>query len=367
MLLKQHHINQTTTALRQAQGDIPFKWLLLVLLLPVIMASCKKNFSSDQFIDDKLVVLAEITAGDSIKIPIGKTIKVGGGGIIRFEKVNDVSVVFTEEKSSSILLQPNWSSQFATNPTTMFTNRRRLKSNTTYSILIKHPTLGVVEASTHIPQLPKVTTIDTSSQVYKGIPLLAADIAWADDTNNKNFYIIEAVKELLTVRRYFFYQGRRYDYDTPNGKNLFNQLMNTTTPAHLYRDTVSQNKFLRINLYTADANTDNTDISSLDNPFRRIFLPDRSFSGLSYSTRVYIDPQFFESADPKQKGRIRLEVKCASKELYDYLLLYERYKTDFGFVPANQLPSPTGNISNGLGIFGGSSKKEKIFYFDTLL
>jgi hypothetical protein len=334
------------------------------LLLPVFFISCKKNFSSDQFTDDKLVVLAEITAGDTIKIPIGKTIKVGGGGIIRFEKVNDASVVFTEERAQSLILQPNWSSQFTANPTTMFTNRRRLKSNTTYSILIKHPTLGIVEASTHIPSLPKVSLIDTAYDTYYGKNLLAADITWQDDTNSENFYIIEAVKELLTLRRYFFYQGKRYDYDSPKGYALHVQL---NSMPHIYRDTVSQNKFLHVQIFTGDNKTDNSTISTLDNPFRRIFLPDRSFQGLSYQTRVYMDPQFFTAADPKQKGRIRLQVKNASRELYDYLFLYEKYKTDFGFVPANQLPSPTGNISNGLGIFGGSSRKERIFYFDELL
>jgi hypothetical protein len=56
-----------------------------------------------------------------------------------------------------------------------------------------------------------------------------------------------------------------------------------------------------------------------------------------------------------------------SKELYNYLKLYEKYKTDFGSVPTNQLVSPAGNIVNGLGIFGGSAKRERIYYFDVLL
>src|SRR6478735_6099935 len=74
---------------------------LLCLLLVVIISSCKKNFSSDQFEDDKLVVLAEITAGDSVKIPIGKTIKVENGNLIRFEKVNDATVSLTETNTMS--------------------------------------------------------------------------------------------------------------------------------------------------------------------------------------------------------------------------------------------------------------------------
>src|SRR3954447_11521355 len=99
-------------------------------------ASCKKGFSSQQFVDDKIVVLAEISAADSIRIPVGKTIKAGGGNIIRFEKVNDATVVLTEEQLSSVVLQPNFAGQFASNPTTVFTTRRRFKSNTRYTVLI---------------------------------------------------------------------------------------------------------------------------------------------------------------------------------------------------------------------------------------
>jgi hypothetical protein len=61
-----------------------------------------------------------------------------------------------------------------------------------------------------------------------------------------------------------------------------------------------------------------------------------------------------------------LQFKLVSKELYDYLLIYEKYKTDLGALPANQLPSPPGNIQHGLGIFGGSARREKVFYFDAL-
>src|SRR5690349_17808408 len=88
-------------------------WLVLLVLF---ISACKKNFSSDQFEDDKLVVLAEITALDTVKIPIGKTIKVENGSLIRFEKVNDATVTITEENAPSWVLQPNYSAQYMNNP-----------------------------------------------------------------------------------------------------------------------------------------------------------------------------------------------------------------------------------------------------------
>jgi hypothetical protein len=329
-----------------------------------LLTACKRNALDDQFQDDQLVMLSEITAGDSVKIPIGKTIKVQGGALIRFEKVNDATVTLTEANTLSWVLKPSFSLQYNNNPTTVYTNRKRFKSNTAYSIEVKHPTLGILKASTFIPALPKVTFKDTAYETYQDKTLLATDITWQDDDTKDDYYIIEAVKELLKIGHHFIHQGVFYDYDTPQGKKLYDQIKNTGVK--LVTDTLSQNQFLRLHLYTADPNADNLHIDNYSNSFRRLFFTDRGFSGQSYTTRVYIDPQFFVAPSVAQKGRVRLQFKLVTKELYDYLLIYEKYKTDLGALPASQLPSPPGNIQHGLGIFGGSARREKLFYFDPL-
>jgi hypothetical protein len=346
----------------QAAGRCGSMWWFLWLLC--LLTACKKDFLDDQFLDDQLVMLSEITAGDSVKIPIGKTIKVQGGALIRFEKVNDATVTLTEANNLSWVLKPSFSQQYGNNPTTVYTNRKRFKSNTAYTIEVKHPTLGVLKASTFIPALPKVNFKDTATEVYQGKTLLAADITWQDEDGKDDYYIVEAVKELLRIGHHFFYQGIFYDYETTQGKKLYDQVKNSGVK--LYTDTLSQNQFLRLHLYTEDGNADNSHIDNYSNSFRRLFFTDKTFSGQSYTTRVYIDPQFFVSASQAQKGRVKLQFKQVSKELYDYLLIYEKYKTDLGALPAGQLASPPGNIKNGLGIFGGSARREKLFYFDVL-
>jgi hypothetical protein len=339
----------------------PDVWLFLLLLL---ISACKKNFSSDSFEDDKLVVLAEITAGDSVKIPIGKTIKVENGSLIRFEKVNDATVTITATNTMSWVLQPNYSPQYASNPTSVFTSKNRFKSNTTYKIEINHPTLGLVQASTYIPPFPRLLTVDTASTQFNDVDVFAANITFKDSADFEEFYIIEAVKELVKNNHFFIYQGRRYSYDNQQGKTFYEQIKNTPG-VKLLTDTVSLNKYVRLNLYTEDDQSENAKIDNLTSPFRRIFFLDPVFNGENYTTKVYIDKQFFINS--REKGRVRLQVKSVSQDLYNYLKLYEKYKTDFGSVPTNQLISPTGNIENGLGIFGGSAKRERIYYFDTLL
>lgn len=338
-------------------------WAMLLLLVGTT-SGCRKNLSGDSFEDDKLVVLAEITAGDSVKIPIGKTIKVENGSLIRFEKVNDATVTLTQTNAMSWVLTPNYSQQYANNPTSVFTGKKRFRANTTYKIEINHPTLGLVKASTHIPVLPRLLGIDTGSTQFNNREVLAANITWKDSLNHEEFYIIEAVMEQVKNNHFYFYQGRRYSYDTPQGKEFYETIKNTPG-IKIFTDTVGLGRFTRLNLYTEDGNSENARIDKLTNPFRRIFFSDPVFNGGNYTTRVYIDKHFF--TDAQKKGRIRLQLKSVSKELYNYLKLYEKYKTDFGSVPTSQLVSPSGNVVNGLGIFGGSAKRERVYYFDILL
>jgi hypothetical protein len=333
----------------------------LVLLL--LTMACKKDFSPGELEDDQLVVLAEITAGDSVRIPIGKTLKVGNGNLIRFEKVNDASVTLTEDNKRSWILKPSYAPQYALSPTSMFTSRKRYISNMSYTLAIQHPTLGNVHAETRIPSLPKLLSVDTGRTNFEGRPVLAAALIWQDVVDKEEFYIIEAVKEIVKVNTYFYYQGVKYNYNTPQGASLYQQVQGNPN-VKLIRDTMPQNKFIRLNVFTQDELTENEHIDELTNPFRRIFLSDKNFDGQVYSTMVFIDTQYFTSTDPSQKGRVRLQLKSASPELFNYLILYEKYKTDFGSVPANQLVSPNGNIQNGLGIFGGSARRERIWYFD---
>jgi hypothetical protein len=309
-------------------------------------------------------VLAEITALDSVKIPVGKTIKVENGSLIRFEKVNDATVTITENNTTSWVLQPNFSQQYINNPTSVFTNKKRFKANANYRIDINHPTLGLVSATTYIPAFPHLIGADSFSTQFNSKDVLGVSITWKDSLDYDEFYIIEAVKELVKNNHFFIYQGKRYNYDEKTGKEFYETVKNTPG-LKIMTDTVGLNKYTRLDLFTDDDQSENYKIDKLTNPFRRIFYLDGFFNGEYYNTTVYIDKQFF--IDPKQKGRVRLQLKSVSKELYDYLKLYEKYKTDFGSVPTTQLVSPTGNIENGLGVFGGSAKREKLYYFDILL
>src|SRR5215471_9075499 len=207
------------------KGKHTYYFLFLGLLILTI-TSCRKTFSTGQPVDDKRVVLAEITAGDSMKIPVGKTIKVGGGGIIRFEKVNDASVTINDQFNHHWVLQPSWSTQYASNPTTVYTNRLRFRSSYTYDLTIKHPTLGTATATAIIPALPVVTSFDTTAATYQGNDVLGVNICWKGSPDKNEYYIIEVLKQLVKVEHYFNYHGVHYNYDSPQGKAFYEQVKN---------------------------------------------------------------------------------------------------------------------------------------------
>jgi hypothetical protein len=178
-------------------------------------------------------------------------------------------------------------------------------------------------------------------------------------------YVFEAVKQLIRLSHYFYWQGIRYNYDKPDGKKLYAQVKNSPG-VKLFCDTLPSNIFKRLSIFTDDPNVDNAQASSLDSPFRRIFLPAPVVSGQSYTASFSIDRKYFAADNDGSRGRVLVQIKSVSPELYNYLFWYEKYKSDIGSIPPGQLYSPPGNVQNGLGIFGGSARREWVFYFDNL-
>ncbi len=340
-------------------------WTGILLLLLFTAGSCKKNFLPDQSGDDKIVILAEITAGDMARVPISKTIHAGGGNLVNFEKLNDATVTLQEGNHSKWLMKVDKSAQYADNPACVFYYRHNFKYNTFYTLEVQHPVLGNAKAVTIIPPpLPHIT-IDTVHSLHQGKQVLKVTLEWKDSAGRADLYIVEAVKQLIKMRRYFYFGGTRYDYDTKDGAKLFEQVKDRPG-VRLLLDTLLQQKFLRLNLYSSDKNLDNFRFENPESAMRRMFLTDQAFNGETYKLVFSIDKDLFTASTPDQKGRILLQMKSASKDLYKYLVTYEKYKTEFGSIPANQLTSPAGNVLNGLGVFGGDTQREIVWYYDEL-
>ncbi|HEV2482792.1 MAG TPA: DUF4249 family protein [Puia sp.] len=341
----------------------PIIWSIAGMLLLVF--SCKKSPYPAGLVQNELVVLAEITAGQPLKIPVSKSIQVGNGGIISFDKVTTANVIVSPPGGTPITCLLNSSSFYAGDPASVYTSRHAPAYNTRYRLQVQDPVSGTVTAETTIPSRVRIFGFDTSSTFRGGLPVLAVRVSFNDPPDSVNQYVFEALKQLMRVRHLFTYQGKTYNYDTPKGYTLY-QMIQGQPGVSLRRDTVATDTLLRLMVYTGDKNTDNAKVSTLDSPFERIFLPDRVFNGRAYTETFYVDKTYFTAASNQGPGRVLLMVKSASPELYNYLFWYEQYKSSIESLPPDQLYSPPGNIKNGLGIFGGSSMRRWVYYFDPL-
>jgi hypothetical protein len=337
-------------------------WLCLSLLAGL---GCKKNPYPAQSVSNELVILAEITAGDSLMVPVSKSIQVGSGGIISFEKVNSAGVKIFRSDGKSYTLKLNTSPDFASDPASVYTAPQKPRSNTTYNLQVQDPLSGAVTAQTTIPSPVRISRFDTSSDWKNGTAVLNFRFTLMDSPDVDHYYVFEAVKQLVRLSHYFYWQGTRYNCDNPDGQKKY-AMLKDSPGVKLLLDTTARSVFERLNIFTDDYNVDNAQVSSLDSPFRRIFLPGRFVSGSSYTTSFSIDRRYFKADNAMSAGWVLVQIKSVSPELYHYLFWYEKYKSDVGTIPTGQLYSPPGNIQNGLGIFGSSSKRQWVFYFDDL-
>jgi hypothetical protein len=329
-----------------------------------VLSSCNKaGLNGNE--KSKIVVLAEITAGDSAIIPVSKSAPVGNNQTISFEKITTALVTITDNTGNANSLSWNNAADFSNNPATIYTDPVVFKPGQSYSLQISQPGLETVNATTHIPQSFSVQNVATAEGSRNGIDVMEFNFTIEDPANEKNYYLFEAVKQLVNLHNYFFWQGIKYDYDTPEGQSVYQQASSQQN-VDIFKDTVPTNKYIRLNLYTSDTKTDNEDFASLDSSFHRIFLTDSLFNGSNYTSSFAIDKSYFEAKVPEEKGRVLIRIKSVSKELFDYLSMYEKYRAEFGIQPPANLSSPAGNIENGLGVFGGSYKNEWVFYYDEL-
>ncbi|HLZ86826.1 MAG TPA: hypothetical protein VKQ52_06300, partial [Puia sp.] len=266
-------------------------------------AACKKDPYGSGQAQNELVVLAEITADYPLKIPVSKSIQVGNGGVITFDKVSTANVTISADNGSPWLCNLNTSPDYSGDVASVYTSPQRPRPNMTYHLKVQDPLSGTATAQTTIPSRPHLVSYDTSGDMRGGQPVLKLRVTLKDPPDTSNLYVFEALKELLRIQHLFTYQGKTYNYDTDAGKKLYDQVKGQPG-VRLRTDTVSTNKFLRLSLYTDDRNVDNAQVSSLDSPFARIFLPDKVFNGEAYTETIYVDRTYFRATGNAGPGRV---------------------------------------------------------------
>lgn len=334
-----------------------------ILLAFLLSVSCNKDLKlPDLHTPKKIVLLGEVTAGDSVNIRGGQSVPVQKNTPLQFELIQNLSVSFSDASGTQTMT--GYMDSFAN---TIFTvpyhSDYIAKAGNTYSFTASHPQLGTATASVSVPPAfsAHVQYAGTAALGYDSVYVFNVTI---NDVATENYYVIEAIKQPLYVDGSFYYDGQWLDMGT--NKTLYDSLRNNQVSLETKYDTTNSNLNLRMYMYTSDYNTENLRESPSSTTFRRILLNNYYFKGQNYTTKVFVSKQLLYTADGSfYKGLIFLNVKSVSRDYFSYLKGYEGYNDGAGFSTLNVPAKLQGNVKNGMGIIGGVYKLPFVFMLDT--
>ncbi|WP_276132239.1 DUF4249 family protein [Polluticoccus soli] len=334
----------------------------IVCVVLIACVSCNKKLDlPDVERGRKIALLGELVANESVYFRAGQSVPVSSGSSMKFEVLQGLSIDMADNSGMNITLSGLEDSLTKYLHTIPFSSGAIVKPGSVYHISATHPDRGVATTDVTIPDAFTAFVASSTNAVYASDTALAIDVV-IEDKAGAHFYVIEAVKQPMTITGHFWFDNQwvaiadhktQYDSLKLAGANLQTQF-----------DTSFSNTYIRQNLHTADVNTENLKSNSSFNAFRRILLTDYKFSGSDYTTRVYlsIGQNYFTSET--DKGRVLLQVKSVSKDYFDYLQAYELYNPNSEYftsgTPAN-LKSP---VQNGMGVIGGVYKQQFVFVLD---
>ena len=178
---------------RRKQLDIP--GLCLVSMICFLgITSCSKNPEYAHPSESKLVIQAEITAGDSVKLSLTRSIAAGTGSSFQFEKIYNAEVQISSSDGAEWHLNPNYSPRFNDVPGAIYSNPGKLKPSISYSLRVDHPTLGTVSSSTHIPAAFLVNDYAVGGSTFGSLNTYKVSFNIKDNPAEKDFYILEATR-----------------------------------------------------------------------------------------------------------------------------------------------------------------------------
>lgn len=288
-------------------------------------------------------MLGEMVAGDSIYIRAGQTLSLSTANS-KFE-IPEGLTIRVEGGAEQTSLWSQMDSLAAVLYTIPFRGNKKIQHNTTYTVTAFHEAMGTATAVVKIPS-PIAATVDTQSVVYNGLPSLMASVTINDPAGEANYYVVEAVKQYMWLSQLVL-------FDSPVVKVI--------------TDTFYSDIYVRQNLYTDDANTENYIRGNITTLNRRILLTDQHFDGRMYKTNVYVPRDTIsDSFQTTNKGRVILMVKSVSADYYEFLKAYEQYEPLSGFNTNSAPVKLEGNIKGGYGMIGGASKKQFYYLLDSL-
>lgn len=327
----------------------------LSLSLLLLSGSCEKDLDIAGAGEQKIVLLGELVAGDSIYLRAGASTVIKSGAVINEALIQDLDISVNENNGTSISLSGHEDDLSFTEHTLAFFSGRQSKAGSTYAVTASHPELGVAHTSITIPEAFEASVVNTAVVDFKGESCVQMDIQ-INDNAGKNYYVVELLQQPFSVEPSFLFNGQWIK--TSENFEIYDSLQNAGVVVAERLDTFAMRMFNRITCYTTDAQSEHLLNGNSNTQCRRVLLDDKGFNGSVHHTTVFIPvSQLIEGY------RTLIQVKSVAEDYFIYLKGYEQYDPFSGFSETNTPVRLTGNITNGVGMIGGVFKREFIYYF----
>jgi hypothetical protein len=335
--------------------NISVTFRLLPTLLLLLAAACNRNLELPGSSEQKIVLLGELTAGDSVYIRAGKSTIIKSGAVMNNELITALSISITDGTGNSWNLESTEDDFAATGYTLPFYASHLVAPGAAYNITATHATLGIARASVSIPKAFDATITDTASVDYNGQACLRFHINIADQSE-ENFYAVEVIQQSFTIEPAFFFEGHWLKQS--EHFNIYDSLINAGETPPERMDTFSMRQFNRVPVYTTDGQSEHLLNGNIAEPANRVLLKDLSFNGGSHQTAIYIPKASLGGQFPGMGQITLIQVKSIAPDYFRYLQGYEQYDFFSGLTNTIAPVRMTGNISNGVGMIGGVYKRE---------
>jgi hypothetical protein len=306
-------------------------YILFAVLFVACSTACQKELKLPAIGGEKKIVLiGEFVAGDTFYLRAGQSIPVSSNEKKGFQLLEDLSVKLSEgnNKYNLISYVDEYASILYTYP---FSNAQIAVAGNTYHIEATHTNLGTATAEIYIPRQIDAKVTDTLSGRYNNDSVIKVRIRITDPVGSANYYVIEALKQKLTI---------------------------------VGNDTTYHREYSRNALYTADKNSENVLDNGASTQNKRILLKDSRFNGSVYETDVYVLRTILTYGSETLKGRSIIRIKSVSEPYFRFLKAYEVYEPAIGFNTFEQPVKIEGNVNGGLGMIGGVSQVDHVLSYD---
>ena len=324
-----------------------------ILLALLLFASCSKELPLPAASgNSRIVLLGELSAGDTMLIRAARSIPFGQVSV-EPDLIKNLAVTVVGS-GGPITLQEyeDFSSYYLY--TVPFSSPNTVKAANSYTIKAEHAELGEVSASVSIPGAFSAILAGKAFTTHNNDSVLQLDIDIDDVSAANAQYVVEVIKQPVSVDGYFFFDFQQRTIK--DNQALYDSLKRAGVVLGEYYDTVYSGQFNRQYFYASDLQT------ARAGTVRRLFLKGGAFGGTQHRIQLAI-PRRDLYGEQGQFAETIVYIKSVATDYYEYLKAYDVYSSS-SELGGNAVPSALpGNVKGGFGMIGGVYRQSfKLFY-----